>query len=126
MQRSEPRPVAELFVAKDSCTLLRVLAQEGGLCQRQGRPQVSLCGNAKFNQVGRLIKNKQTSKRSKFEFPPATYQPIAALDFEGAWRRASKHAHHRGQPSVDVQESRPMEGSQRARGASDRDKKEGA
>jgi hypothetical protein len=38
----------------------------------------------------------------------------------------SGHADQHGQPGVDVQESRPMEGGQRAGGASDGDEFEGA
>src|SRR2546423_14118644 len=45
---------------------------------------------------------------------------------EGAWGGASFHADHHGQPGVDVQESRAMEGGRRAGGASDGDECEGA
>jgi Tetratricopeptide repeat len=39
---------------------------------------------------------------------------------------ASRHADQHGQPGVDVQESRAVEGGRRAGGASDEDEKEGA
>jgi hypothetical protein len=44
----------------------------------------------------------------------------------GAGRDASLHADQHGQPGIDVQESRAMEGGGRAGGASDGDEKEGA
>jgi len=46
--------------------------------------------------------------------------------FKGARLGASFHANQHGQPGVNVQESRTMEGGRRAGGASDGDEKEGA
>ena len=43
---------------------------------------------------------------------------------EGTWGGVSRHADQRGQPGVDVQESRAVEGGRRARGASNGDEKE--
>jgi len=44
---------------------------------------------------------------------------------DGFRREASRHADQHGQPGVDVQESRAMEGGRGAASASDRDEKEG-
>lgn len=78
-----------------------------------------------------LLPGGQLKLRCTAPTHPTPPRPTSAVqdpgtEKEGAWVRVSRHAGQHGQPSVDVLESRPVEGGRRTGGVSDRDEKEGA